>query len=105
MRKLWQEHRGLIVTLVCFACILGVLIGAVNSLGDRDETHRAEQLRVSTVRAAVACYATEGFYPPELSYLQEHYGLRWNEEKYIIRYDCFSSNIVPDISVYVRGAE
>ena len=41
-------------------------------------------------------------YPSELEYLTEHYNLRIDEEKYIISYDCFSSNIMPEIYVFER---
>ena len=54
-------------------------------------------------RAAVACYASEGRYPQSLDYLEHEYGLRYDGERYAVRYDAFASNVMPDISVSVRG--
>ncbi len=47
----------------------------------------------------VQCYATEGFYPPNLDYLSEHYGLILKDTEYLYFYDAFASNIRPDLSV------
>ena len=56
-------------------------------------------------KTAVACYAAEGFYPPDIAYMREHYGLLWDDKKYIIHYEIFASNLMPDISVLVRSYE
>ena len=56
-------------------------------------------------KAAVACYAAEGFYPPDVAYLQEHYGLQWDSKTYVIHYEIFASNLMPDITVLVRSYE
>lgn len=53
-----------------------------------------------TVRqAVVSCYAIEGQYPPNVKYLQENYGLRFNNSLYQVHYEIFSSNIYPTIKV------
>ena len=33
-----------------------------------------------------------------------HYGLRYNAERFIVVYDAFASNVLPDIRVLERGA-
>jgi len=53
--------------------------------------------------AALTCYAVEGCYPEDVDYLREHYGLRYDQTRYLIHYDAFASNIMPDIRVSVRG--
>lgn len=57
------------------------------------------QLEETLRRTAAACYALEGAYPPSLDYMQEHYGLQWDEETYTVRYEIFASNLMPDITV------
>lgn len=47
----------------------------------------------------VQCYASEGFYPPDLEYLEKHYSLELKREDFIYFYDAFSSNIMPDLIV------
>ena len=60
-------------------------------------------IRQQIRRAAISCYASEGRYPQEVSYLVEHYGLVYDESRYSILYDAFASNIMPDINVLVKG--
>ena len=43
--------------------------------------------------------AVEGAYPDDLEYLRTHYGLAYDQSRYLVRYDSFGSNLMPDISV------
>jgi len=65
--------------------------------GSGEEARR--QLEEAIRRAAVTCYANEGIYPPDLAYLQEHYGIRIDEENYIVHYEGIAANLMPDITV------
>ena len=67
------------------------------SSGRIDEGRRT--LENSLRRAAVACYAAEGVYPPDLGYLERHYGVQVDEEHYAVDYQAFASNLMPDITV------
>lgn len=62
-----------------------------------------EQLETALRRSAVACYAAEGVYPPTLDYLKDHYGVQVDEAQYIVFYEIFASNLMPDITVLERG--
>ncbi len=53
--------------------------------------------------AALTCYAVEGAYPTNLEYLKEHYGLAYSEERYIVAYRTFASNVMPEIQVLKKG--
>jgi hypothetical protein len=44
----------------------------------------------------------EGAYPPDLEYMQEHYGLQINQDAYYVTYEAFSSNLPPTIKVTER---
>lgn len=54
------------------------------------------------VRSAVHCYAIEGFYPPNIKYLEDNYGLIVDHDKYFISYNIFASNIMPEIMVFIK---
>lgn len=56
-------------------------------------------------RTAVACYAAEGFYPPDVDYMKRHYALQYDEDRYVVRYEVFASNLMPDITVLERNYE
>lgn len=63
-----------------------------------------KQLETALRRAAVACYAAEGVYPPTLDYLTEHYGVQVEQERYIVFYEIFANNLMPDITVLEKDA-
>ena len=103
--KQLKHYRGWIVTLCIFALLLGFTMRNVGSVEQKTLLQRQENLRSATLRAAVACYSVEGVYPNNVEYLVEHYGLRYDTETFILQYDAFAENILPDIRVLVRGAE
>ena len=87
--------------------LLTVLVvgGFLVALRNLDSGHRKEgkeQLEAAIRRSAVACYAAEGIYPPDIDYLVEHYGIQISEELYTVKYEIFASNLVPDITVLVN---
>ena len=73
---------------------------------DRSESaesaYMTSSLRQNIVRAAAMCYAAEGAYPEELSYLEENYGITVNEEKYTVHYSFAGSNISPEVTVTLK---
>ena len=103
--KQLKHYRGWIVTLCIFALLLGCTMRHVGSVEQKTRLQRQENVRSATLRAAVACYNVEGVYPDNVEYLVEHYGLRYDSETFILQYDAFAENILPDIRVLVRGAE
>ncbi len=82
-----------------FLLILAALfIGTRNLAGGTGaEGQRATQQAIE--RAAVLCYATEGFYPPSLEYIQQNYGVQIDTARYTVRYETFASNVMPVIQV------
>lgn len=98
MRKknapLWGPVLTAAVFLAAALWLLSALGSTVRSSGDEGRA----QLELAVRRAATACYAAEGIYPPTLDYLVEHYGLQIGD-RYVVRYDHFASNLIPDITV------
>ena len=72
---------------------------ATGTLGDGQKEAGRQQLETALRRAAVACYAAEGIYPPTVQYLTDHYGIQIDREKYHVFYEVFAENLMPDITV------
>lgn len=90
--------RGILVPVLAVLILLCFLGGLANlSRGSAEEDK--QQLEAALRRAAVACYAAEGIYPPDLAYLEEHYGIQVNEARYTVHYEAIASNLMPDITV------
>lgn len=95
--------RGLALTLAVFAALFGGAVAAFQKIGSSSE-NMEEQLVLDAVRrAALTCYAVEGAYPQSLEGLERGYGLAYNKDAYIVSYDAFASNIMPNIQVLRKG--
>ena len=93
--------RGLLAPLVIVAALL-VFAAAVSSLDSGRDEESLRQLESALHRACVACYATEGVYPPDVQYLKDRYGVQVDEEKYTVDYQVFAKNLMPSITVLER---
>ena len=87
-----------LLPLLAVAVLLVFLTSLSNLEQGRSEEDK-RQLEDALRRASVACYAAEGIYPPNLDYLREHYGIQIDETRYMVVYDVFASNLMPDITV------
>lgn len=97
-KKEKRSFSGLITAVLSVVVLLCFMTGLAN-LTEGNSTQGREQLETALRRSAVACYAAEGIYPDDLSYLQEHYGIQIDEERYTVIYTVFASNLMPDITV------
>ena len=91
--------------LLAAAAAVGLLCWFALALQDvrtGQDREGKELLADAITKAAVACYAAEGVYPPTLEYLQTHYGLQIDEDRYLVFYDVFAENRMPDITVLER---
>ena len=97
-RGLWGLLKGVLLPAAA-AAVLVFFATALNSLDNGREAENLQQLEEALRRGCVACYASEGVYPPDLDYLEEHYGVQIDRERYIVHYDIFAENLMPDIKV------
>lgn len=103
-----MKKQKRIVPILTAAVTLGMLLwflGATRQLdADRSREGR-QQLEDSLRRAAVACYAAEGVYPPTLDYLTAHYGVQLDTDRYQVFYEVFGENLMPQITVLEKNDE
>lgn len=101
-RKRKISPGGLTASVLLAAGCFGLFWGGV--LGTRKDAQKKEleNLRQVLDQSAAVCYALEGTYPESLSYLKEHYGIRWNEERYLVDFEAVGNNLPPDITVIPR---
>ena len=97
-KKEKRSFSGLLAAVLAVVVLLGFTT-ALRNLTEGSSDQGREQLETALRRSAVACYAAEGIYPDDIAYLQEHYGIQINEERYTVIYTVFASNLMPDITV------
>ena len=98
-RKRLRRILSILLAPVGFLAAVLWLVTAVSDLASGQDGEALQQLEESLRRSAVACYAAEGVYPPDLAYLEEHYGVQIDEKHFAVYYDAFASNMMPDITV------
>ena len=85
----------LILQLLAFVCMLVIF-----AIGFQKTDTTVDEKNLDRVKQAIQ---KEGFYPEDVSYLKEHYGLYLQEDLYKVRYEYVGSNIMPETSVYRKG--
>jgi hypothetical protein len=99
------KHRRWLLRLVLAALVAVLVVLLSGRLKTDIARQSAQSVKDAVLRSAVQCYSVEGVYPSSVDYLEEHYGLMIDHDTYIIGYDSFSSNLLPQVSVLVRGDE
>ena len=98
-KKNYKPLLLLLLVLAAAALIWSFAGGSREKLNEESCTAIREAIR----RSALQCFVVEGVYPPNLTYLEENYGLQVNTEDFYITYDAFASNLPPDIKVTTRS--
>ena len=92
------------IKLLAIVAVLAAAVLLVNRIDTTQDTAETVIVRDAVKNAALTCYAVEGAYPDSVEYLREHYHLAYDEDRYMITYDAFASNMIPDIWVTEKGA-
>ena len=93
-----MDTKGILFTVIILAVVILFFFTAVGGASDKADSTAAATLEKAIKRAAIQCYAIEGFYPPNVTYLENHYGIII-DDKYIVEYKSFSGNNIPMIKV------
>lgn len=90
------------ISLVVFIAIIVLFVFGISSISNSSVVNDKEILTEAIERDIVHCYCVEGMYPPSVKYMQEHYGLTYNSDKYIIDYEYIGGNIMPKFMIISR---
>lgn len=91
--------------LAAFLLLFTLFLGGIQDLSDSTAARQQESLETALSRSIAQCYAVEGFYPPDLEYLREHYGLTYDEDVFLVDYISYGSNLRPEITVLRKQAK
>jgi len=89
---------GIAPIIFTLAIIGMILIG----LRQAEQSNRAEELRLleeAILRAAIHNYAVAGRFPESLSYISEKYKIYIDQSRFVVHYEVFAENILPNIKV------
>lgn len=98
---IWEAAAA--IMLVVISVSVFIIVAAGISKTEIVNRQKGALLLENAIRkAAVSCYAVEGFYPESLDYLVSNYGIMVSD-RYIVHYEVFASNIIPQITVVENG--
>ena len=96
--KISHKQRNILLVCLCLLVLVCSYLAFSSSGSDLDE-ETITAIRDAIRRSALQCYVVEGVYPPDLTYLQQNYGLQVNTDGYYVMYEAFASNMPPNIHV------
>lgn len=91
--------RSLALPLLIFVFVIVFLFQGMTSVSDATQKEEMKSLKNAVMKSAVHCYAAEGLYPESLEYLEEHYGITYDHNKYLVVYEAAGANLMPDVDV------
>lgn len=100
-----KKRKSRLVPVLVSAVLMlaGIWYFVMSGSGEAMGEESAGAMRAAVERCAMQCYVVEGAYPPGLSYLEEHYGLRINRREFLVSYEVFASNVPPTVKVISRS--
>lgn len=99
LKRFFYLYKNIFLSAALLAAVIFAFIIAVNNTaGTIDQSAEATQYN-AIKKAAVQCYALEGFFPPDVDYLIQNYGVIVDNEKFIVRYEADGENLMPNITV------
>ena len=104
-KKQNRSFFGYLISGLLIGGFLYLFLIGTQGIASKTESEQLNVLDQAIRRATIQCYAIEGRYPPSVEYLEEHYGISIDREKYYVIYDGWASNIMPDITVFPASKE
>lgn len=90
-------------SVVFFVVVIVVFLVGISILSNSSVRDEKDILNTAINKDIIHCYAIEGFYPPNLDYIEEHYGLTYDHDKYIVDYESVGNNIMPNVMIIERN--
>lgn len=84
---------------MAFVILLLFFLGGIHSVNSTTLAKQQESLETALTRSISQCYAVEGVYPPSLEYLITNYGLSYDADIFLVDYEYYGDNLLPDVTI------
>lgn len=91
------------LSVTIFIAVIVIFIYGVSAVSNSSVVNDKEILTEAIEKDIIHCYCVEGMYPPSVKYMQEHYGLTFDDDKYIVDYEYIGANIMPKFMVIQKN--
>ena len=87
------------LSVVIFIAVIALFVYGISAVSNSSVVNDQEILSEAVNRDIVHCYCIEGMYPPNISYMEDHYGLIYDKDKFIVDYEYIRANIMPKVTI------
>lgn len=87
------------ISICIFAAVLIIFLLLVAGLNKNTLQQQRESLENAIDRGMLQCYVTEGRYPESFEYLQEKYGIIYDDSRFRVDYEVFGTNMRPTVTI------
>ena len=98
-KSAWDVLRPALVPILFTLAVMGMIVIGLRQTRESSKSEGFRILQESIHRAVIINYVVEGRYPESIAYIEEKYGIYIDRTKYVVHYNIFASNIMPDITV------
>ena len=97
-----RKLQKLSLPLIGFILLFIVFIKGIASVSETTIDKQKESLTTALNRSITQCYAVEGTHPPSLEYIENHYGLTYDHDKFFVDYQVYGANMYPTVTVLTK---
>ena len=105
IKKQEKSHMIQFVPILLLLSVILIFALSATQLTADNRAHEREIVSNALERSITQCYALEGSYPPNLSYLCDHYGFTYNKKHFFFFFQYIGSNLRPDVTIIEQSAE
>ena len=91
-----------LLPILAFLVLFVLFLQGIGSVSESTLTKQQESLETALGRSISQCYAVEGCYPPSLEYLEQHYGLLYDKNRFFVDYEYYGRILLPEVTVLRR---
>lgn len=99
-----KKLQKISLPIIGFILLFLIFLRGFTSVSENTYHKQEEALNTALNRSIIQCYAVEGTYPPSLEYIEEHYGLTYDHDKFFVDYQSIGSNMYPDVTIISKNA-
>ena len=86
-------------SVMFFIVIIIVFLMGISFIASTSSRDQKQVLTDALNKDIIHCYAIEGYYPPSLAYIEDHYGLTYDKTRYLVDYVPIGDNIMPSVTI------
>ncbi len=86
-----------------FVVVIAIFLIGISFISSTSSKDQTQILTDAVNKDIIHCYAVEGYYPPNLKYIEDHYGLTYDKDRYFVDYVPIGDNIMPSVTIVETG--